>query len=124
MATVAASIEELTASYLEQLVERTPRSHELRAEAERVLAGGVSGHFKAWQPFYVREAKGSHLTDIDGNDYVDLVMGFECRRVEAYVDGRPAGGAVTSASPAPVLDGAVRAADVRLARPPGGRTAK
>ena len=76
MATVATGIEELTASYLEQLAERTPRSHELRAEAEQVLAGGVSGHFKAWQPFYVREAKGSHLTDVDGNDYVDLIMGF------------------------------------------------
>jgi glutamate-1-semialdehyde 2,1-aminomutase len=76
MATVAAGIEELTASYLEQLAERTPRSHELRAEAEQVLAGGVSGHFKAWQPFYVREAKGAHLSDVDGNDYVDLIMGF------------------------------------------------
>jgi glutamate-1-semialdehyde 2,1-aminomutase len=76
MATIAAGIEELTASYLEQLAERTPRSHALREEAEKVLAGGVSGHFKAWQPFYVREAKGSHLTDVDGNDYVDLIMGF------------------------------------------------
>src|SRR5947208_2342680 len=76
MATVAAGIEELIASYLELLAERTPRSHELRAEAEQVLAGGVSGHFKAWQPFYVREAKGAHLTDVDGNDYVDLIMGF------------------------------------------------
>ena len=76
MATVAATLDELTASYLEQLAERTPGSHALRAEAEQVLAGGVSGHFKAWQPFYVREAKGSHLTDVDGNDYVDLIMGF------------------------------------------------
>src|SRR5919204_1526044 len=76
MATVAASIDELTATYLERLAERTPGSHALRAEAERVLAGGVSSHFKAWQPFYVREATGSHLTDVDGNDYVDLIMGF------------------------------------------------
>ena len=51
-------------------------SHALRKEAERVLAGGVSSHFKAWQPFYVREARAAHLTDVDGNDYVDLVMGF------------------------------------------------
>jgi glutamate-1-semialdehyde 2,1-aminomutase len=76
MATVATSIELLTAAYLEQLGERTPRSHELRREAELVLPGGVSSHFKAWQPFYVREAKGAHLTDVDGNDYVDLIMGF------------------------------------------------
>jgi glutamate-1-semialdehyde 2,1-aminomutase len=70
------SAEALAASYRERLAEQTPRSHALRAEAERVLAGGVSSHFKAWQPFYVREARGAHLTDVDGNDYVDLVMGF------------------------------------------------
>jgi glutamate-1-semialdehyde 2,1-aminomutase len=75
-ATLATAIETLTASYLDRLAERTPGSHALREQAEQVLAGGVSSHFKAWQPFYVREAKGSHLTDIDGNDYVDLVMGF------------------------------------------------
>jgi glutamate-1-semialdehyde 2,1-aminomutase len=73
---MAPSIEILTASYLEQLAQRTQASHALRKEAERVLAGGVSSHFKAWQPFYVREARGAHLTDVDGNDYVDLVMGF------------------------------------------------
>jgi glutamate-1-semialdehyde 2,1-aminomutase len=76
MATVAATIQELTSRYLEELAARTPGSHELRAEAEAVLPGGVSSHFKAWQPFYVREALGSHLTDVDGNDYVDLIMGF------------------------------------------------
>src|SRR5262245_40752892 len=76
MATTATSIEALSAHYLEQLAERTPASHELRREAEQVLAGGVSSHFKAWQPFYVREARGAHLTDVDGNDYVDLIMGF------------------------------------------------
>jgi glutamate-1-semialdehyde 2,1-aminomutase len=76
MATVATTIDALTAHYLEQLAERTPGSHALRAEAEQVLAGGVSSHFKAWQPFYVREAQGAHLTDVDGNDYVDLIMGF------------------------------------------------
>jgi glutamate-1-semialdehyde 2,1-aminomutase len=76
MAATVTTIEALTARYLERLAERTPASHALRREAEQVLAGGVSSHFKAWQPFYVREAKGSHLTDVDGNDYVDLVMGF------------------------------------------------
>jgi glutamate-1-semialdehyde 2,1-aminomutase len=76
MATTATGIEALTAEYLAELAEKTPRSHALRREAEPVLSGGVSSHFKAWQPFYVAEAHGSHLTDVDGNDYVDLVMGF------------------------------------------------
>jgi hypothetical protein len=48
MATVATTLDELTATYLEQLAEHTPGSHALRAEAEQVLPGGVSGHFKAW----------------------------------------------------------------------------
>ena len=76
MTTTATGIEALTADYLERLAEKTPRSHALRAEAEPVLSGGVSSHFKAWQPFYVAKAQGSHLTDVDGNEYVDLVMGF------------------------------------------------
>jgi glutamate-1-semialdehyde 2,1-aminomutase len=72
----ATTIEDLTAAYLEQLAERTPGSHALHEQARSVLSGGVSTHFKAWQPFYVREAKGSRLVDIDGNEYVDLIMGF------------------------------------------------
>jgi glutamate-1-semialdehyde 2,1-aminomutase len=72
----ASGIAELTADYLEQLAARTPSSYALRREAEPVLSGGVSSHFKAWQPFYVASAAGAHLTDVDGNDYVDLVMGF------------------------------------------------
>jgi glutamate-1-semialdehyde 2,1-aminomutase len=72
----ATTIEELTAAYLERLEEKTPASHELHRQASRVLSGGVSSHFKAWQPFYVRDAKGSRLVDVDGNEYVDLIMGF------------------------------------------------
>jgi glutamate-1-semialdehyde 2,1-aminomutase len=76
MATVATTLAALTDDYVERLAALTPRSHALRLEAEQVLAGGVSSHFKAWQPFYVQDARGSHLTDVDGNDYVDLIMGF------------------------------------------------
>src|SRR3989304_8287105 len=76
MAQRTATIDELIASYLGELEARTPGSHALHEEARRVLAGGVSGHFKGWQPFYVREAKGSRLVDVDGNEDVDLIMGF------------------------------------------------
>jgi glutamate-1-semialdehyde 2,1-aminomutase len=76
MAQRTASIESLTASYLEQLEASAPTSHALHDEARRVLSGGVSSHFKGWQPFYVNEAKGAHLVDLDGNEYVDLIMGF------------------------------------------------
>jgi glutamate-1-semialdehyde 2,1-aminomutase len=70
------TVADLTQSYLARLAERCPASHALRERASVVLPGGVSSHFKAWQPFYVRSAKGSHLVDVDGNEYVDLIMGF------------------------------------------------
>jgi glutamate-1-semialdehyde 2,1-aminomutase len=73
---LSAAIDELIARYLDQLEKKTPGSHALHREARLVLAGGVSSHFKGWQPFYVREAKGSRLVDVDGNEYVDLIMGF------------------------------------------------
>jgi glutamate-1-semialdehyde 2,1-aminomutase len=54
-----------------------PESHALRGDARQFLAGGASSHRKAaWQPFYLREARGSHIVDIDDNEYVDVVMGF------------------------------------------------
>jgi glutamate-1-semialdehyde 2,1-aminomutase len=73
---LSAAIDELIARYLDELEKKTPGSHALHREARLVLAGGVSSHFKGWQPFYVREAKGSRLVDVDGNEYVDLIMGF------------------------------------------------
>jgi glutamate-1-semialdehyde 2,1-aminomutase len=72
----AITIEELTASYVARIANRTPTSVALHADARRVLSGGVSSHFKGWHPFYVHEAKGSRLIDVDGNEYVDLIMGF------------------------------------------------
>jgi glutamate-1-semialdehyde 2,1-aminomutase len=76
MAQAVGTLADLTASYRARLAERCPASHALNAEASRVLPGGVSSHFKGWQPFYVRSAQGSRLVDIDGNEYVDLIMGF------------------------------------------------
>jgi glutamate-1-semialdehyde 2,1-aminomutase len=70
------TVADLTTSYLARLAARCPASHALRERASVVLPGGASSHFKAWQPFYVRSAKGSHLVDVDGNEYVDLIMGF------------------------------------------------
>jgi glutamate-1-semialdehyde 2,1-aminomutase len=72
----AAGVDELCVRYADEIAARTPRSQELHAEARRVLSGGVSSHFKGWHPFYVAEAKGSRLRDVDGNEYVDLIMGF------------------------------------------------
>lgn len=46
-------------------------------DAGKYLPGGVAGNGKFVEPYpvYVRNAKGSKLWDIDGNEYVDLLMG-------------------------------------------------
>ena len=54
------------------------RSAELFAAAKNVIPGGVNSPVRGFgsvggQTRFIAKAKGSHLTDVDGNDYVDLV---------------------------------------------------
>jgi len=64
----------------EQLFHKThPKSYELYQRACKSLHGGVpmlwmirwAGSF----PVFVKEAKGAHFTDVDGNSYLDLCLG-------------------------------------------------
>ena len=57
---------------------RTKRSAAWHAEASKHLPGGVTGNVKFYPPYpvYVKRAKGSHLRDLDGNDYVDYMLCF------------------------------------------------
>jgi glutamate-1-semialdehyde 2,1-aminomutase len=64
----------------EQLFHKThPRSYELYQQARKSLHGGVpmlwmirwAGSF----PVFVKEAKGAHFMDVDGNSYIDLCLG-------------------------------------------------
>ncbi|WP_174591184.1 glutamate-1-semialdehyde 2,1-aminomutase [Methanocella conradii] len=47
-------------------------------EALELMPGGVSSPVRAVKPypFYTRSAKGSHIIDVDGNDYIDYCMGY------------------------------------------------
>jgi glutamate-1-semialdehyde 2,1-aminomutase len=47
-------------------------------EALTLMPGGVSSPVRAAKPFpfYTRSAKGCHISDVDGNDYVDYCMGY------------------------------------------------
>lgn len=53
-------------------------SQALFNEALGLMPGGVSSPVRAIKPFpfYTRSAKGSHITDVDGNDYIDYCMGY------------------------------------------------
>ena len=59
--------------------ERHPRSGALHERARRTLNDGVPMTWmRRWAgpyPVYVESAQGSHFTDVDGHDYVDLCLG-------------------------------------------------
>ncbi len=56
----------------------TEKSKKLFEEAKKILPGGVSSPVRAIKPypFYTKRANGSKITDIDGNEYIDYVMGY------------------------------------------------
>ncbi len=62
----------------EKLAARTKRSGALFERSQQVLPGGVSSNirYSAPHPVFVREARGSRIRDVDGNEYVDCRLGF------------------------------------------------
>lgn len=62
---------------LEHYISKTSKSRKLYGKAKKFLPAGVSyfiRHFEPY-PFYTKEAKGSKIVDIDGNEYIDFWMG-------------------------------------------------
>lgn len=57
--------------------ERTPGSRAMWERAKDVLPQGISGAAKFYAPYplFVSGADGGHITDVDGRDYVDFLMG-------------------------------------------------
>lgn len=57
---------------------RTKKSARWFAEAQKHLPGGVTGNVKFYSPYpvYGKKAKGSHLWDLDGNEYIDYMLCF------------------------------------------------
>jgi len=58
--------------------ERTARSGEYFARAAAVMPGGVPSQFQKNDPWpvYVERGHGAHVTDVDGNEYLDFHNGF------------------------------------------------
>jgi glutamate-1-semialdehyde 2,1-aminomutase len=55
------------------------KTRALQKRAQQVVPLGVNSHFRYWGEGitpYVQKAKGSHLWDVDGNEYVDYRMAF------------------------------------------------
>jgi glutamate-1-semialdehyde 2,1-aminomutase len=73
-----AFVEELTKRETVALDDRHGRSIAYREKAKRHLPGGVSSSWQSWppHPIYVDRGLGSHVWDIDGNEYVDYHNGY------------------------------------------------
>jgi len=62
-----------------KMYNRYDKSISLRKRAEKSLPAGVSSNFRAWEKpttIFIEKAKGSHIWDVDGNEYIDYKMGF------------------------------------------------
>src|SRR3954469_2236600 len=70
--------EAIITSELETLRARTTASAAARQAATAVMPMGVpaNGQLFGPSPLFARRARGSHLEDLDGNDYVDFNMGY------------------------------------------------
>ena len=62
---------------VERYRSRTPRGLREWERAQENLPLGVCGNFRVMDPhpIFVKKAVGSHLEDVDGNDYVDYALG-------------------------------------------------
>ncbi len=64
-------------TFIREYEARTPKSKALYEEARRYLPGGVAGSaaYLAPHPMYAERAEGGRLVDVDGNEYIDLLLG-------------------------------------------------
>jgi len=71
-------VEEIVAREEAEFRKRTPRSHEMHERAKSLLPMGVSSSFQAVPPYplFISRGEGSHIWDIDGNEYADFHLGF------------------------------------------------
>ncbi|HMJ03933.1 MAG TPA: aminotransferase class III-fold pyridoxal phosphate-dependent enzyme [Conexibacter sp.] len=68
--------ERAAAESLRRLTERTARSGELHRSSAELLPMVATGTLKVPYPIYVASARGARVVDVDGNEFIDLTMGF------------------------------------------------
>jgi len=75
-----------------QYISRTKKSKEMYEETRQHMPGGVagSGAYRLPYPLYVKDARGSRIWDVDGNEYIDIMCS--------------AGPTILGHSPAPVIE--------------------
>jgi len=69
-------------SFLSAFDTQTPTSKALFARASQTIPGGAGSSARTvkfgWSPYppFMRQGTGSHLTDVDGNEYIDYLLGL------------------------------------------------
>jgi len=53
-------------------------SERLFKRAKKLIPGGVNSPVRSFEPypFFTKSAKGSHITDVDGQEYIDYCLGY------------------------------------------------
>src|SRR5438093_932373 len=66
------------AATLERYRGRTPRSRALYERARESIPAGSTRSLNSWEPYpvYVTAAHGARVTDVDGNEYLDLLNNY------------------------------------------------
>src|ERR1700688_3838561 len=85
---------------------RTPGSRAALKRAEPRMPLGVASNFRSYEPWplFVKDAMGSHIHDLDGNEYIDFNLCFGALMVGPC---HPAGGgAVQEGLPNGTISGA------------------
>jgi len=68
----------LEQDHFRRLGEQTPESEQLHRRAAKITPMGVESNVRAMDPypFYLGEAEGTYVYDIDGNEYLDFLQGL------------------------------------------------
>ena len=53
-----------------------PSSKTLEKSSSEILAMELAGSIAMHYPLFIRESKGSRVWDVDGNEYIDMTMGY------------------------------------------------
>lgn len=63
---------------LHEYFDRTKRSYEMMEEAKSVMPNGVTANIKSFSPYPIvmKKGKGAYLSDVDGNEYIDYLLGY------------------------------------------------
>lgn len=67
-----------SAEFKELYAAKTPASRKLGERGSQVLPAGVVANVKYFSPYplFMQRARGSHLWDVDGNEYIDYCLAF------------------------------------------------